>query len=95
MWSTINTINIGDPILIVSGSIQNNHQENKEIMMYADGYDKAGKQVAWTLDASSIAGQIGLHLETGETGTFTLHLNFAENIKSIRIFGNNYSQIPP
>jgi hypothetical protein len=89
------TINTGEPLLIVSGTVQNNHPTNKELMMYAVGYDKTGKQVTWTHDASSIVGQIGFHLETGETGEFTLHLNFAENIKAISIFVNNYSQIPP
>ena len=89
------TINAGEPLLIVSGTVQNNHPTNKEIMMYAVGYDKTGKQVAWTHDASSIVGQIGFHLETGETGEFTLHLNFVENIKAIRIYTNNYSQTPP
>jgi hypothetical protein len=89
------TINAGEPLLIVSGTVQNNNPTNKEIMMYAVGYDKTGKQVSWTHDASSIVGQIGFHLETGETAEFTLHLNFAENIKAINIFANNYSQIPP
>ena len=95
MWSTKNIINAGESILIVSGIVQNNHPTNKEIMMYAEGRDKTGRQVSWTLDASSIAGQIGFHLETGETDTFTIHLSFNESIKSIRILGNNYSQMPP
>jgi len=89
------TINTGDPLLILSGTVQNNHPTNKEIMMYAEGYDKTGKQIAWTYDAAGIVGQIGLHLETGEINTFTIHLNFDENIKSIRIFGNNYAVTPP
>ncbi len=88
-------VNIGEPILIVSGNIQNNHKENKEIAMYAEGYDETGKQVAWTLDAAHIAGQIGLHLETEETGEFTLHLNFSKETKTIRIFANNYTVTPP
>ncbi len=94
-WYPAVTVNVGEPILIVSGSIQNKHKENKEIAMYAEGYDDTGKQVSWTLDAANIAGQIGLHLENEETGQFTLHLNTAENIKSIRIFANNYSVTPP
>ena len=92
---TLHTVNVGDSILVISGSIQNNHTENKEITIYAEGYDKAGKQVAWTMDASSIMGQIGLHLESGETGEFTLHMNFAANIKSIIIFADNYVVPPP
>ncbi len=85
-WFPGNTVNAGEYILMVSGSIQNQHSDNKEIAMYAEGYDEKGQQVAWTLDAAHIAGQIGLHLENGETGEFTTHLNFSENIKSIRIF---------
>jgi hypothetical protein len=94
-WYPAHTVNIGEPVLVVSGSIQNKHQENKEIAMYSEGYDEAGKQVAWTLDASHIVGQIGLHLENEETGQFVLHLNMAENITSIRIFANNYPITPP
>ncbi|MFC1982091.1 hypothetical protein ACFLUN_01270 [Chloroflexota bacterium] len=88
-------VNVGESIQIVSGTIQNKHKENKEIAIWAEGYDEAGKQVAWTLDAAHIVGQIGLHLENGENGEFTLHLNTAENIKTIRIFANNYSVTPP
>ncbi|MFC1918999.1 hypothetical protein ACFLWW_03410 [Chloroflexota bacterium] len=88
-------VNVGESIQIVSGTIQNKHKENKEIAIWAEGYDETGKQVAWTLDAAHIAGQIGLHLENGENGEFTLHLNTAENIKTIRIFANNYSVTPP
>jgi hypothetical protein len=94
-WYPAHKVNSGDPVLVVSGSIQNQHQENKEIAMYAEGYDAAGKQVAWTLDAAHIAGQIGLHLEKEATGRFTLHLNLAEDMRSIRIFANNYSITPP
>ena len=89
------TIKEGDPCLIVNGHIQNKHKENSEIAMYAEGYDEAGKQVAWTLDAAHISGQIGLHLEYGETGEFTLHLNLSENTRTVWIYANNYNVTPP
>ena len=89
------SVNPGDPILILSGNIQNNQRTNKEIAIYADGYDAKGEQVAWTLDGAHIVGQIGLHLETGETGQFILHMNFAKNIKAISIFANTYPITPP
>ena len=63
--------------------------------MYAEGYDEAGKQIAWTLDADHIAGQIGLYLGYGETGEFTLHLNLSDGIRTIRIYANNYNVAPP
>lgn len=94
-WYPSHTVKRGDPCLVVSGHIQNMHEENSEIAMYAEGYDEAGEQVAWTLDAAHIAGQIGLHLEYEETGEFTLHLNLSEDIRTIRIFANNYSVTPP
>lgn len=90
-----NAVNVGDSILVVTGSIQNKHKENKEVAMYVEGYDDTGKQVSWTLDAAHIAGQIGLHLETDEAGEFTLHLNYSPDMKSIRIFANNYPVTPP
>ena len=94
-WYPLHTVNAGESVLVVSGTVQNNHPTNKEIMMYAEGYDVTGKQIAWTHDASSIVGQIGFRLESEETGMFTIHLNFDENIKSIRIYASNYNQIPP
>jgi hypothetical protein len=94
-WYPSHTVKKGDPCLVVSGHIQNMHEENSEIAMYAEGYDISGEQVAWTLDAAHIAGQIGLHLEYEETGEFTLHLNLSENTSTIRIYANNYSAVPP
>jgi DNA-binding beta-propeller fold protein YncE len=88
-------VNAGEPILIVIGRIRNEHQQNKEITLYAEGYDENGKQVARTLDTPRVGGQIGLHLEYYQVGQFALHLNTAENIKSIRIIGNNYNIVPP
>jgi hypothetical protein len=94
-YPQLQPFNVGESILVVSGNVQNKSNENTYIAMYAEGYDAAGKQVSWTLDAAHIVGQILLHLENEETGQFTLHLNIADNIKSIRIFANNYAIVPP
>jgi hypothetical protein len=88
-------VNAGDNVLTVGGSVQNNSKVNTHIQLYASGYDAAGKQVAWTLDSSGIVGQIGLQMETGQTGSFILHLNFSDKIKSIRLFCSNYAVTPP
>jgi hypothetical protein len=87
-------INEGGPIWVISGNIQNNHPTTQAIDMHADGYDAKGKQVAWTFDAH-IVGQREIQLENGETGAYVLILNYSGNIKSIRIFGNNYAVTPP
>lgn len=89
------TLDAGDPCLVVRGHIQNIHQENSEIAMYTGGYDASGEQVAWTLDAAHIIGQIGRHLEYQETGEFIMHLNISENMSTIRVYANNYNVCPP
>jgi hypothetical protein len=89
------TVNAGEKVMVIKGSIKNTHPDNKEITMYAIGYDVTGKEVAGTIDAAHIAGQIGMHLENGETGDFTLHLSYAENIKVIRIFADTFLIPPP
>jgi hypothetical protein len=91
--STI-AINEGGPIWVISGNIQNNHPTTQTISMYADGYDAKGKQIVWTFDAH-IVGQREIQLENGETGAYVLTLNYSGNIKSIRIYANNYDQVPP
>jgi hypothetical protein len=88
-------VHVGEPILVVNGTIRNEHPANTWISMFADGYDGEGEQVAWTLDAAHIAGQILRYLDNGETGEFTIHLNMAENIETIRIFADSYNQAPP
>lgn len=94
-WYSEEKINAGEPILVVCGTIQNKHRQNTYIALYAEGYDAQGKQVSWTLDDAHIQGQILLQLETEEKGQFILHLNLDKNIKSIRIFVNNYDELPP
>ena len=84
----------GDPCLIVSGHIQNRHKGKSNIVMSAEGYDEAGEEVAWTLDAAPHH-RIQLGLEYGETGAFTLHLNVSEDMRTILIFAGAYEFPPP
>ncbi len=76
------------------GTVQNNGP-NPEITIYANGLDATGNQVVWTLDRSSIAGRIGLHFKKGDSGEFTLHLNYSGDIKSIHVFADTYQTAPP
>ncbi len=94
-WYPSHIVNMGEPILIVSGTIQNKHKENTWIDMWAEGYDKTREQVSWTLDAAHLAGHILLNLENEETGEFEIHLNYSDDISSINIYANNYAVRPP
>jgi len=85
----------GEPCVVVSGHILNRDKEKFHIGMSALGYDEAGEVVAGTLDAAHITGAIGLYLEYEQTGEFTMHLNFCDNIcdniSTIRIFAQSTS----
>jgi len=94
LWYPVH-VHVGEPILVVSGTIRNEHPANTWISMFANGYDGEEEQVAWTLDSAHVAGQILRYLENGETGEFTIHLNPAENIETIRIFADSYNVPPP
>ena len=94
-WYPGNKVDVGESILVVSGTIRNEHPANTWISMFADGYDGEEEQVAWTLDQAHVAGQILRYLDYGETGEFTIHLNPAENIETIRIFADSYNVPPP
>jgi hypothetical protein len=94
-WYPGGVVDVAVPILVVNGTIRNEHTANMYISMFAEGYDGKGKQVAWTLDATHISGQILRYLDNDETGEFTIFLNTAENIETIRIFANSYDQPPP
>jgi len=49
-------INPGDPILIVTGEIENESGDGPHVNIWAEGYDSQGNQVAWTLDSANISG---------------------------------------
>lgn len=88
------TIKPGEPILLVTLSIQNKHPVYKIVGISAVGYDAAGVQVARTLD-DILHGMAWAQLEYQEIGKITLHLNFSKSIKLIKIFGNTYQYPVP
>ncbi len=94
-WYPQHTVRVGERIVLIRGTVRNDHEANKEIALYARGYDQAREQVGWTLDASHTLGQIGLHLNKGETGQFVLHMNFSHDTTCIRIFASSYALAPP
>ena len=89
-----NPIKPGDPILLLTLTIQNTHPEYKIVGISAVGYDALGAQVARTLD-DVLHAMAWTQLEYQQIGEITLHLNFPKNIKSIKIFGNNYQYPVP
>ena len=89
-----NTIKPGDPILSVALTITNNHPTYKIIGISAVGYDASGVQVAHTLD-DVVHRMARTQLGYQETGNITVHMNFTNNVKLIKLFGNTFQYPPP
>jgi len=89
------TIQPGEPVLVVRGVIQNRHRAYSEIGMSAHGYNGNGEQVSRTLDAAHIPGAINADTEPGTVGEFVLHMNPAEDLKAIYVYGATYPIPPP
>ncbi len=85
----------GDPVPVVTGSPQNRHRAYPHIYMHADGYNAAGEQVAWTLEGAGLPGQAQTYVEPGQVGEFTMHLNLADGVETIRIFAGVSPIVPP
>jgi hypothetical protein len=89
------TIQPGDTVLVVTGTLQNRHRAYPHVYMHADGYNAVGEQVAWTLEGAGLPGQAQTYIEPGQVGEFTMHLNAAEDVATIRIFAGVSPIIPP
>ena len=88
------TIAPGDSILTMNLTIQNTHPNYKIVGLSATGYDASGKLIAQTLD-DTIHQMAWTELKYQETGEVILHLNYADNIKSIKINGSVYQYAVP
>ncbi len=89
-------VQAGDSWIEVSGRVTNHDQDASRIALWARGYDEVGAQVARTLEADLIPGQIGLELGYGETSGFTLHLNASDKVKTVTIYGYTFElELPP
>ena len=83
-----------EPVIVVSGCFQNRQRAYRKIVMYAQRYDTAGRQISCTLDSTRLPPEIG-NLDQGQVGEFTLHMNPADGIVLIRIFASTSPILPP
>jgi hypothetical protein len=85
----------GDPCLLIHGRIRNERGESYYVAIWASGDDSTGNAVSRTLDCAHTCGQ-GL-VAVGGSGVkdFTLHLNYADDIRFINIHSRCYSTPPP
>ena len=75
----------GAPCLLISGNITNKSGKRYWVAYHADGFDKSGNQVSWTLDAGPIIGVAQLSFEQTKIESFVLHQSWSENVSLFRI----------
>jgi hypothetical protein len=65
------------------------------VAYHADGFDKSGNQVSWTLDTGPIYGVAQLVFEQTKIESFVLHMTWSENVSLFRIYSQKSSQMFP
>lgn len=91
----IGTVKAGDPCFLIRGRIKNEHNEEYYVGLWASGYNSTEIKVSWTLDAAHIAGAALVSVGGHAVQDFTLHLNFAHDVKFIEVRGEAYDFPPP
>jgi hypothetical protein len=91
---TIGTVKAGDPCFLIHGRIKNEHSVGYYVGLRACGYNSAEYQVSWTLDAAHVVGMGLVFVDGRDVEDFTLHLNFAHDLRFIEI-GAGATDFPP
>jgi len=79
----------------ISGSVRNEYERAYYVCLYAVAYNSRGEVVGRSVDYGPICGLTVLHLQSGETKDFKLHVELKNDIRQIEIFVGCLSEIPP
>jgi hypothetical protein len=93
--STIRVVNAGDPCFLIRGRIKNAHSEGYYVGLRASGYNSTELKVSWTLDAAHVVGSALVFVDDRDVQDFTLHMNFAHDLRFIEIRAEAYDFPPP
>lgn len=85
----------GDPCFLISGNMTNKSGKRYWVAYHADGFDKSGNQVSWTLDAGPIYGVAQLCFEQTKIENFVLHMTWSENVSVFRIYSQKSGIMVP
>jgi hypothetical protein len=86
--------NTGDLCLVVRGKMRNTTEKDLTVGFRGVGYDENGNEVAWTLDASYLAGVANIDVPHQSTVDFKLTISWAENVKLIKVSAGQ-GMVPP
>ena len=86
---------MGDPGIVITGTIKNEYDRDYYICMAAHAFNSEGEQIGHSIDPGPVCGVIALHVGSGQTRDFELHLRYREDIERIELFVGCVSEIPP
>ncbi len=89
------SLDTGATIWVLSGTVQNEQEAGKDIVLYAQGIHGGGELVSWTLGSTDTLGQVRLHVDAKKTTDFTLHMYYSSESMTIRIFGASANATSP
>ena len=87
--------NIGDPGIVITGTIKNEYDRDYYICMAAHAFNSEWEQIGGSIDRGPVCGVIAPYVKSGKTRDFELHLKYREDIERIELSVGCVSEIPP
>lgn len=87
--------NVGDLGIVINGTIKNEYDRGYYILMSACTFNPEGEPIGGITDRGPICGTIVLHVKSGQTDTFEMHLKYGADIEQIAIRASVHEVPPP
>jgi hypothetical protein len=75
----------GEPCFLLKGTIRNGYDEGSWVAYHATGYEDSGNTVSYTLDEGPLTGLAQVYIAGKSAESFTLHMNWSDNVSIIKI----------
>ncbi len=85
----------GEPCFLISVNINNGYSEDGWVTFHADGFDKSGHQVSFTLDTGPLPGAWQVYLAGYSSAEYTLHLSWADDVDRLTISSQRTTRLAP
>jgi hypothetical protein len=85
----------GEPCFLISGNIENGYNEDCWVAYRIDGFDVSDSRVSTTLETGPLPGWGQVYLAAQSSMPFTLHLNWADNVRNFLVYSQRTTRVVP
>ncbi len=85
----------GEPCFLISGNIKNGYNEDGWVAYHIDGFDASDNRVSTTLETGPLPGWGQVYLAADSSMPFTLHLNWADNVRNFLVYSQRTTRLVP